>query len=262
MSDPFRPITTSRRLNAPANYRMWTTTRQFPAEYVPPVVGANMQAILGTGNDDDGIPWASHRVFYVTKPEIKGGLVTLSITHGPIPGLSTGGGFITFTEYESFAYRFPPIYPNETAFFPGGSQGRGRTVPARVVYEYAAKGDARFNAWLAAATIWNYTDPTTGPFEVESRIAFWASEDYPTGDGGYSTVGRWLSPSFIAQDTINNSIGISIPGELTATVEASRPSATTYAGWVNTGTEIMASRSLFKFQGDVYGRRTVWIKAQ
>jgi hypothetical protein len=263
MSDPFRPITTSRRLDVPRNHRVWTTSRQFPADFPLPLIGATMEGILGPGNDPDGFAWSMHRI--LSQPSIgraEGALVPISITHSTVPGLQSGGTFTTFTEYESFPFRFPPIYPNGTSFFPGGSQQRPRTVTGRVVYEYAPLGSTRFNAWRAEETIWNYTDPTSGPFEVKSNIAKDSAVEYEIPDGGYSTVGRWLSAPFIFQDTINDAIAINIPGELAYTVVASAPSATVYAGWVAARTEFIAGRSIFQWQGDIYGRRTVYVMAQ
>lgn len=260
--DPYRPITTSRRLSVPRNYRVWTTSRKFPADYPLPLIGGTMETILGAGNDADNIAWSLHRILNVTPGKMDGGLTPITFTHGPIPGLQPGGAFSSFTEYEAVAFRFPPIYPNVSAFFPGGSQQRPRTVPGRVVYEYAVQGSATFSGWLSAATIWNYTDPTTGPFEVRSNIAKDSAVEYPLPDGGYSTVGRWLVAPFIFQDTINDAIAINIPGELSYTVAASAPSAAAYAAWVAAGTEIMVGRSIFHWQGDIYGRRTVYVKAQ
>ena len=261
--DPYRPITTSRRLAVPKNHRVWTTSRAFPANAPLPLIGQTMEGILGTGADADGNLWSTHRI--ISQPVMgksDGALVQISLTHSTVPGLQSGGSFATFTEYESFAFRFPPIYPNSTAFFPGGSQQRPRTVTGRVVYEYAEVGSSRFNGWRGEESIWNYTDPTSGPFEVKSNIAKESSVEYEIPDGGYSTVGRWLSAPFIFQDTINDAIAINIPGELAYTVAASAPSASTYAGWVAARTEFIAARSIFQWQGDIYGRRTVYVMAQ
>lgn len=252
MSDAFRPITTSQRLDNPRGYRLFTTQREVPAEFVPPEIGAALGTFLPGS-------LSSNLVLGVSDSP-RGGKQIVTVQHGPVPSGPDAGG--SFVEYESFAYRFPPIYPNATAFFPGGSQDRNRVVTGRVVYEYATVGSTAFNAWRDAATIWNFTDPTTGPFEVLSYIADAAGQKFTGDDGSAGVVGQFLAPAFIAQDTINNSIAISSPGSLAYTVGESAPSATTYAAWVAARTEFIASRSISKWMGNVYCRRTVWVRAQ
>lgn len=252
MSDAFRPITTSQRLDNPRGYRLFTTQREVPAEFTPPNIGDPL------GNFLPG-SLSSNLVLSVSDSP-RDGKQIVTVRHGLVPEGPDGGE--AFVEYESFAYRFPPIYPNSTPFFPGGSQDRNRVVPARVVYEYAKIGSSKFNTWRDASTIWDFTDPTTGPFEVKSYIADAAAQKFTGDDGSAGVVGQFLAPAFIAQDTINNSLSISSPGSLFYTVGASSPSATAYAAWVAARTEIIASRTISKWMGNIYCRRTVWVRAQ
>lgn len=250
-SDPYSPITTSRQLDQPTGYRIYSTTRLVPTEFPIPAKGAVLSAsnfIGGFGTD-----LAPHYILDVTDaPHGTGKRVT--VTHGPLP--SAEGGY---TEYESVAHTFPPIYPNNTAFFPGGSKARPRVVPAKVVYEYSL--DPSASGWLSAATIWDFSSRTTGPFEVQSYLSEAAGTNFTDGDGDSGLVGDFMNPSFIGQDTINNAFTIYAPGDLFFAVTASAPSATTYASWVAAGSEIMKSRTIHRWYC-FYMRRTVWIKAQ
>jgi hypothetical protein len=242
-SDSHRPITSSRSLQTPLGHRIYTTSREVSAEYEPPVVGSLLSAsnfIAGFNN---------HYVLDSTDSPTNSGKRVV-VTHGTFP---SG----TFTEYESVAYTFPAFYPTAGSRFPGGSRPRQRVVPARVVYEYRlAPGN-----WLTAATIWNYSDPTTGPFEVASLIAKAAGVNFTDGDGDSGMVGDFLNSAFINHDTINNAITISAPGDLFYTIGASAPSATTYNNWISLQTEFIASRTIHKWYCG-YMRRTVYIKAQ
>jgi hypothetical protein len=249
MSDAFRPVTTSRSLQTPQGYRIYTTTRQVAMEFPLPVVGD----LLSASNFIAG--FTNHYIMDVNEVP-NGDLKKVTITHGPVP---SG----TYEEYESMAYTFPAIYPFSTTpeFFPGGSRQRGRVVPARVQYEYRLSPTTPAPNWLTAATIWNYSDPTTGPFEVLSYMQEAAGSYFEADDGTGGLVGDFLNSMFIGQDTINDEIAISAPGDLAYTIDPSLPSKTTYATWVAGNTEIMASRTLFKFYC-FYARRTVWVRAQ
>lgn len=247
MSDAHSPITTSRSLQTPQGYRIYTTTRTVPMEFPLPTVGALMSAsnfIAGFTN---------HYIMDVSDVP-KGSDKRVTVTHGAGPS-----GI--YEEYESFAYTFPAIYPNGTAFFPGGSRQRSRVVPARVQYEYRVAPNTPSPNWLTAATIWDYSDPITGPFEVRSYMQEAAGSYFTGDDGSGGLVGDFLNSMFIGQDTVNDEISISAPGDLAYTIGVSSPSATTYAGWVSGNIEIIASRTLFKFYC-FYARRTVWVRAQ
>lgn len=244
-ADAYHPITTSRVLSTPRGHRIYTSARDVASEYPLPGV-ADLLSVSGfvVGSD-----FTSHYVLDVSDSPTRNGK-RVSVEHGTFP---TG----EFEEYESLAYTFPPFYPTPGAFFPGGSRPRARVVPARVVYEYRlAPGD-----WLDAPAIWNFVSPLTGPFEVQSYIAEAAGVNFTAGDGSSGMVGDFLNPAFINYDTINNGIDIEAPGDLSYTISASVPSATTYAGWAVAGTEIMASRTIHKWYCG-YMRRTAWVKAQ
>jgi hypothetical protein len=90
----------------------------------------------------------------------------------------------------------------------------------------------------------------------EAAGSFFTADD---GTGGM--VGDFLNSMFIGQDTVNNEIDISAPGDLAYTIDPSSPNVDTYAGWVSGNTEIIASRTLFKFYC-FYARRTAWVRAQ
>lgn len=250
-SDPYAPITTSRQLDQPTGYRIYTTTRLVAAEFPIPSKGdvlSSSNFIGGFGTTEN-----PHYILDVTDAPHNGGK-RVTVTHGPLP-LAEGG----YTEYESLAYTFPPIYPNDSSFFPGGSKARSRVVPARVVYEYAL--DPIASSWTTAPTIWDFDDITTGPFEVQSRIAEAAGLNFTEGDGDTGLIGDFMNPTFIGQDTINDAFIIYAPGDLFFEVAASIPDAATYAGWVGDNTELMASRTIHRWYC-FYMRRTVWIRAQ
>lgn len=243
MSDAYTPITTSRVLQTPLGHRIYTTTRDVSDRFPLPTLGAELSAsnfIAGFTN---------HIVLDASEVPKPGGGKRVTVTHGTIPSGS-------FTEYESQAFTFPPIYPGST-FMPGGSRARQRVVPARVTYEY----QATIGTWMAAATIWDYTTPSTGPFEVRSYIAEAAGENFEADDGSSGRVGDYLNPFFIGIDTVNNLITIYDPGDLFYEIGASAPSATVYAGWVANKTELMASRTVHKWYTG-YMRRTAYVRAQ
>jgi hypothetical protein len=243
MSDAYTPITTSRVLQTPRGHRIHTTTREVSDRFPLPVLGSELSASNFIAGFTDHIILDASEV-----PKPNGGK-RVSVTHGTFP---TG----VFTEYESQAYTFPPIYPGST-FMPGGSRARQRVVPARVTYEYrAAIGD-----WMEAATLWDYLSPTTGPFEVKSYIAQAAGETFVAEDGSSGRVGDYLNPFYIGIDTVNDAINVYDPGDLFYTIGASAPSATTYAGWVANKTELMASRTVHKWYTG-YMRRTAYVRAQ
>lgn len=244
--DPYSPITTSRQLDWPKGHRIYTTTRTVAGEYPIPSVGNTMAAQLGTTH-----PYAAHIITDVQERPEQNSQRILTLEHTLVP---TG----THTKYQTVAFVFPAIYPNNTTFFPGGSMRRSRNVLGRVVYEY--KRDP--STWLNEAAIWNFTDTSSGPFEVESLLAQAANEIFLDGDGKSGTVGQFLNGTFIAQDTIHNAITISVPGDLFYEIAASRPSATQYAQWVTNKTELMVSRTVDDWYGDILMKRTVYVRAQ
>lgn len=246
MSDPHRPITSSRRLSSPENYRIYSTRREVANAKTFPSIGDAMTAELG-------LAFASHLILDVSESP-REGKVILNIEHGPVPA--------NYTEYESYPYTFPPVYPRPAAsvytFFPGGSESRSRMVVAKVEYEFTATPGtvATWRALAATAT------DTSAPLEIESYMAKWAAQEYEQSDGSYSTVGRWLNSTFIGQNTLNDAYPISITGELAVVIPASVPSATTYAGWVSDKTEFIAERTIQKWRGPIYMKRTVKLIAQ
>lgn len=243
MSDAYTPITSSKTLATPKGHRIWTTTRKVADEFPLPEIGAT----LASSNFIGG--FADHIILDCHEYPHPGGGKKVVVTHGTFPA-----GI--FTEYESQAFTFPPIYPG-SEFMPGGSRARQRVVPARVTYEYRAEvGD-----WMNAATIWDYTTPSTGPFEVRSYIAEAAGENFEAADGSSGRVGDYLNPFFIGIDTVNNLITIYDPGDLFYEIGASAPSATDYAAWVANKTELMASRTIHKWYTG-YMRRTAYVRAQ
>jgi len=143
MSDPYRPVTTSRTLETPYGYRIYTTTRNnLPLEFPVPVKGS----VLNASNFIAG--FTDHYVLdSYDSPNQLGGK-TVVVTHGIIPAGE-------FTEYESLAYTFPAIYPNATAFHPNGSRQRKRVVTARVVYEYRLDP----GNWLTASNRVEFHEP-------------------------------------------------------------------------------------------------------
>jgi len=255
MSDAHTPRTTSRVLQTPRNYRIYTTTREVPTEFPLPTVGA----VLSATNFIAG--FTNHYVMDVTDyPKGAGKVVT--VTHGPVP--TQIGGFI---EYESVAYTFPPIYPNSTAFFPGGSKPRPRVVPAKVKYEYTLSPITAPTNWMDDPAIWDYESLDSGTFEVKSYLAEAAGATFANGsgdpgvDGNEGSVGDFLNPMFIGQDTINDAFSIYAPGDLYYLVGASSPHATDYAGFVAEKSMLMASRTIHTWYC-FYMRRTVFVRAQ
>jgi hypothetical protein len=253
MSDASTPITTSRVLSMPKGHRIYSTSREVATEFPLPAIGA----VLAANNFIGG--FTNHIVLDVTEAPGKGNLKRVTVTHGTIPSGD-------FTEYESEAYTFPPIYPNDTTFMPGGSRPRSRNVIAKVVYQF----QLTIGSWLNDPTIWTIpSDPSeltsealsTGPFEVRSYIAEAAGETFVAGDGSSGRVGDYLNGAFINLDTINDSFSIYDPGDLFYSVGASVPSATTYAGWVAAKTEIMTARTVHKWYCG-YMRRTAFVRAQ
>lgn len=250
--DAYTPITSSRQLDWPTGHRIWTTTRTVPAEYVTPAnnlmpqVGQTMAAQLGATS-----PFSANIIVGVYDSPIGDGKVRLTIEHTTIP---SG----THTRYQSMAYVFPPIYPNNTAFFPGGSAQRPRTVLAKVDYQFATSAAA----WMEEAAIWDFVSPASGPFEVESFLAESANVVYEAADGQPGTIGDFLFGTFVAQDTIHNTIEISVPGDLYYVIPPSRPSATQYAAWVAAKTLLMVSRTVDDWYGPILVKRTAWLRAQ
>lgn len=249
MSDAFRPITTSRTLQTPQGYRIYTSQREVAAEYPLPAIGAAMSGFLPGFTD--------HYIMDVTDRPYRAGKI-VTVTHGPVP---SG----TFTEYESVGYRFPMVYPNATTFFPGGSQARPRTVPGRVTYQYALDPDAA--GWLDLPAIWDFNPSgvapaglASGPFEVKSWMVEAAGVMWDD-DFNLGLVGDYLNQGFIGQDTLNDQIYVNGPGSEAHGIVASIPSVTQYAAWVTAGTELMASRVMGKWYC-FYMLRSVFVKAQ
>jgi hypothetical protein len=245
----YGPIISDQRLSTPANHLLYSTSVEVPLALSLPLIGDTMTAVLGGSHP------LKNTIIVDIDERFQGAKRMLSIRHTNIP---TG----EFTEYESFAYRFPPIYPNGSTFFPGGSQERNRTISARVVYEYDVASGSTFSGWRSAATIWNYSSVASGPFEVKSWIAEASAKFFTGDDGTNGTVGQFLAPAFIAQDTIHPALTINAPGSLHYDIAASSPDTATYASWVTARTEFIASRSITKWMGNIYMRRTVWIMAQ
>ena len=247
-SDPYSPVTTSRQIDTPNAYRIYTTTRKVASEFPIPAEGSALTSSNFIGGFDS--VESPHYIMQVDeRPEQNGKVVT--VTHGPIPAGS-------FVEYESLAYTFPAIYPTVgSSFFPGGSRQRQRVVPATVTYEYrTAPGD-----WLTAAVVWDGTTPSTGPFEIESVLMQAAAVNFIDGDGASGLVGDYLNPAFITQDTLNDDVMIYSPGSLSYFIGRSIPSVATYAGWVTAKTLIMPSRTIHRWYC-FYMRRTVQVVAQ
>lgn len=243
--DATTPITTSSFVDLPKNHRVYTTTREVAIEMPLPAIGSSMSTFLPG-------PLGANIVLDAWETPSGNAKKKITVQHTATP---SG----TFTERESVAYQFPPIYPNATAFFPGGSYRRPRNVIGRITYEFSRDPVA---AWGASPAIWNFVDPTTGPFEVESYLAKAAGEQFEDGDGAGGMVGDFLNANFVAYDTINPPFTIYAPGDLFYAVPASRPSITVYAGWVANKTEIIVSRTIDDWLGDFSMRRTVYVPAQ
>lgn len=251
-SDAYTPITTSRSLQTPLGHRIYSTTRDVAVEFPLPTIGA----LLSASNFIAG--FTGHYILDVSDTPLSHRAKRVTVTHGTFP---VG----TFTEYESQAYTFPPIYPYSVTppavgFMQGGSRARQRVVPARVTYEYQLLPTSPSN-WLTAPVIWDFADPTTGPFEVLSYIAQAAGENFVSEDGNSGSVGQYLNPHFIGIDTVNDAITVYAPGDLLYLIGASSPSASIYNTWVSAGTELMASRTIHRWYCG-YMRRTAYVKAQ
>lgn len=247
--DAYTPRTSSRQLETPRGYRMFTTIRDVPTEMQLPVMGDLLSVSKFVGGFDN------HYVLDASdQPTATGKKIT--VNHGLLPYGPNGGAY---QEYESIAYTFPAIYPGGT-FMPGGSRQRQRLVPARVVYEYCA--DPAAAGWLTAPTIWTpaILAPGTamdGPFEVYSNML----EASGAHDAAGNSVAQYLNAAFVGVDTISDDITISDPGILAYTILASVPSNTHYAGWIASGIELMAQRTIHTWY-PLYMRRTAWVRAQ
>lgn len=228
----------------PKGHRIFTTTRDVPVEFPFPTIGETLAATNFVAG------FTSHIILDASESPLANRAKRVTVTHGTFP---TG----SFTEYESQAYTFPAIYPNGSTFQPGGCRPRQRVVPARIVYEYRnAPGD-----WLTEPSVWNYSDITTGPFEVKSYIAEAAGLNFVNNDGSSGRVGDYLNPFYIGIDTINNTFNIYDPENIFYQMPASVPNATLYASWVSDKKELMASRTIHKWYCG-YMRRTAWVRAQ
>jgi hypothetical protein len=245
MSDAFRPVTTSETLQSPKGYVMYTTQRDVRPEFPEPLVGAALTA----SNFIAG--FSGHYVLHVHSYP-KGDNKRVVVRHGPVPGG-------TFTEYASYAYVFPPIYPTAggSGIVATGSRPRSRLTTGRITTQYAASP----STFAALAAVWDGSTPASGPFEVWSGIMEAAGQNFTSEDGSSGLVGDFLNQSFIGQNTINNPITVYAPGELLYNIAASTPDASTYNGWITLGTEIMASRTIHEWYC-FYQLRTVFVKAQ
>ncbi len=254
---PSIPWTRRRYLSIPKNHVLWTTTILIPRSYTLPTVGQQIKnvsylsEVLGMlpGRQEDWIVDVRH-------PDAYGGY-QLEVDHMLVPSGS-------YSDYQTVAHVFPAIYPNNTTFFPGGSMRRSRNVLGRVQYDFTRTSGvgSDWAAWQAEPAIWDFSSRTSGPFEVQSLLAEAANENFIDGDGDSGSVGKFLNPNFISQDTIHNAITISAPGDLFYEIDASKPSATTYASWVSGKSEIMVSRTIDDWYGDIKMKRTVWVRAQ
>jgi len=247
MSDAFTPITTSRLLQTPLGHRIYTTTREVATEFPLPTLAS----ALSESNFIAG--FTDHIILDASEAPKPGGGKRVTVTHGKIPAG-------TFTEYESMAYTFPPIYPKTGgSFFPGGSRPRQRLVTARVVYEY----QANIGSWQSDPTIWNYSSLSSGPFEVKSYLMEAAGINFVSEDGGSGLVGDFLNRNYLGLDTVHNAVTVWSGADvgLIYIISASVPSYDTYAGWVASRTELMAQRTVSKWYTG-YVRRTAFVRAQ
>lgn len=246
MSVAYSPITSSRQVEIPKGHRIYTSTRlQCAVEMAVPSQGAVVGNFLG------GVH-AGNIILDAWDNPSADGKKSITIEHTAVP---TG----SFVSLESVAYQFPPIYPNGTAFFPGGSYRRPRTVMGRITYEFSR---TPLSSWGSAPAIWNFSSLASGPFEVKSFLADASGEPYQDDEGNSGTIGAWLKGNFIASDTIHDSVTISIPGILYFVIGTSAPSASQYAAWVAAQSELMVSRTVDDWYGDISMRRTVYVKAQ
>jgi hypothetical protein len=246
MSVAHTPITTSRQVEIPKGHRIYTSTRRQCAVEMPvPTQGAAVGTFLG------GIH-AANIVLNAWDSPTGDGKKSITIEHTTVPsGISVS--------HETVAFQFPPIYPNGTAFFPGGSYRRPRNVIGRITYEFSR---TPASTWGTAPAIWDFSSLATGPFEVRSYLADASGESYSDDDGNSGTIGGWLKGNFVASDTIHDSVTISVPGVLFYSIVPSVPSATQYAAWVAAQAELIVSRTVDDWYGDISMRRTVYVKAQ
>lgn len=248
MSVAHTPITTSRQIEIPKGHRIFTTTRhQCPVEMPVPTQGSTMATFLGTGSTHAG-----NIVLDAWDSPSGDGKKSITVEHTAVPGSVA-------TTYETVAFQFPPIYPNGTTFFPGGSYRRPRNVLGRITYEFSRTPAA---TWGSALPLWDFAALSTGPFEVRSFLADASGEPYADDEGNSGTIGSWLKGNFVASDTVHDAVIISIPGILYYAIPPSVPSATQYAQWVDAQTELMVSRTIDDWYGDISMRRTVYVKAR
>lgn len=246
--DPYTPTTTFRQLDWPRGHVIYRTSRLVPGEATQPGIGMFMSAVFG-----EGTPYANHVIVATdnSPAQASSHQRVQSFEHMLVP---SG----THVRYRSTPYTFPAIYPNGTAFFPWGSNARARLVMGRETSEYSTNP----NTWLDDATIWNGSDPTTGPLEIFSRIAEAAAQNFEDGDGNSGRVGDYLSGQFITQDTIHNAITISAPGDLFYPIPPSVPSATLYAQWAAAKTWLIIRRGIEEWYGNILVRKTLEVRAQ
>jgi len=254
--DSYSPITTSSAIDFPAGHRIYTTRLSVGGEYSIPVVGTTMSPILGAGS-----PYAAHIIVAVSEGvQPKTSQRYVVIRHFKIPG--TGGGPTSFYRYQSIAYTFPAIYPNASGFYNGGSNARPRLCLGRVKHEFALPGSTTFNNWLAAPTVWDGTDLSSGPFQVWSLLAQTAGENFLDGDGNSGRVGDYLNMAFVTQDTIHNAYSIYAPGDLAYSSAASIPSVTEYKAFYDASSWLIARRDVSEWYSPIMVRRTYEVPVQ
>lgn len=241
-----KPLTLRQRVSLPRNALLYNTTLRLPEEKALPQVGALMGPLLGPS-------FAASRVIDVSgSPSRRDDDFTHTIQHAPVPS--------THVEYESVAYNFPPIAPFRIGaprtFYPGGSAVRQRVVTGQVTYEYSVTPAD----WDADPTTAN--DATTGPFEVQSYLAKHAVVAFQDGDGEWHRIGDWLNSFYLASNTLNDYVTMTLPGAFYYYILASVPSAATYSAWVASNTYFIASRTVTKWRGDIYMRVTTRVRAQ
>jgi hypothetical protein len=249
-----RPRTVRQRMDMPRNHYLYTTTIRAASETELPEIGDSMEGLLGPSFTDQYVLECSDA------PDGGGDDHVHTISHSVVPA--------DHTEYESVAYTFPPIYPDmgdpqTRTFFVNGSEPRGRVVIGRVTYEYSRLA-TEIATWRADPTYSHVdaTDAACGPFEVDSVLALAAGQSYEDDDGNYRSIGSWLVGQYVMNNTLNDGMYISDPGTLYYLIGESNPSATTYAGWVEDHKEIMASRVITRWRGDMYMRVTRYVIAQ
>lgn len=240
------------KVAVPPNFSIYNATRKsLPAEAECPDVGTEVSSIAGFTSK-----YAGH--FVIASGQSVGGDKVDAWFHF----CTTPGNHV---EYESMGYVFPPIYPpdKDLAFtnFPGGAPARSRVVYAEVTHEYNHGGPLA--AWLTDPVV--ATNATSGPFQPKSVLLQSAAEPYQDLEGTWKTIGTWLQGQFLAQDTLNDGIAISLnkyPESLSYNIDPSIPSATTYDGWVTSKTKFIADRVIRKWRGGFYVRVTRKVVAQ